>query len=369
MGCRMKLIGKISELLNNANAAKRKSGKNLIAQFQEIKSLASAPNLLSPSEYYQFGLYDDSVFNQASKSQFLGYKAQRLYEKLNHPAWHALANDKLAFHSMMQANGFKIPQIFAIFHNGNRLYNHALSLRNGEDIGEFFQRQEHYPLFIKPVHGVFGKGTFLVKAYDQKHQALILNDNKHLPLTAFINALSQYQDEGVIFQEKLEPSEAVRDYCGDRLSSVRLIVLMHKDGPRLFRAAWKIPVDNNIVDNTDGWTNGNIVGVVDRKTGYVSDAFCGTKEKGIHNITHHPNTNSKLTDIQVPHWDELSEYVLKAAPLFYGIGFQGWDVVSTSKGIMSLEVNLVTMSTVLALQLVHRQGFLDSDLKQALNLS
>ena len=361
----MKFSSKFSTIWRHANKVRKGHNKSLFHQAQEIFLLYSGPGSLSPSEYYEYGLYDDQHFSESGKKQFLGYRCQKVYEKLNVRSWHSTANDKLLFEAVMEGMGLATPKIFGVFHPLGRHVQGAAPLRNITDLKTFLANHQNYPLFVKPIHGYFGKGTFLIRQYYASDQT-ILTQNGRMPLESLIKGLQPFGNTGWLIQQYLLPSTRIQAICGNRLSTVRLLVLQTQSGPLLFRANWKIPIGDNIVDNTDGWTNGNIVAAVDHHNGKVQRAYQGRNGE-LHLTDRHPDTNISLQGLTVPDWDSIKDYVLFAARGFPGIGFQGWDIASTSQGIMALEVNLVTHSTVEATQRVSGQGFLDNMLAEALD--
>ena len=360
----MELWGKISTIWYRAKKAQAECQKSILRQAWEILSLYYGPGLLSPSEYYDFGLFNDTRFPAPAKSTFLGYRFQRQYDKLNNNSWHAAANDKLLFAALMQAMRLPTPRILGVFHSKGRYISGASSLKNSADLKRFFSQLQEYPVFVKPVHGYYGKGTFLIHGYDDSDQTLFCHNGK-LPVETLMKELRPFGDAGWLIQKQLQPSPAIQAICGNRLPTVRLIVFQDSSGPQLFRANWKIPVGENIVSNTEGWRNGNIAAAVDHRTGKVEGVFQG-KEMEVHAIDRHPDTKAPLSKIEIPDWEQMKAYVLKASPGFPGLRFLGWDLASTSEGVMALEVNLVTNTTVMNTQFLSGQGFLDDSLTEVL---
>lgn len=352
------------ELANKARAAKRECGTSFLSQLADFYALRRSPNLLGPSEYYEYRLYDPAISKEA-KQTFIGYKTERIYEKLNDPSWHGTANDKILYEQVMRTCHFQIPRTTAIFHPWRTAGTYCKDIRTLDDLGRYLSSVDTFPLFVKPIHGLFGRGTNVIRAYDPVSNVLQVADGSRIGLRDFHTWLESNSRAGMLFQEMIRPAESVRKICGDRLSSVRMIVLCEDSGPRLFRANWKICTGSNIVDNTDGWKNGNVVAAVDHLSGRVFAAFRGVA--GVRKpIDAHPDTGAGLIGIQVPEWDAMKAYVETAAKAFYGLRFQAWDIAATSEGVCGIEVNLATLHTVYATQLVSGQGFLDARFAQAL---
>ena len=350
-------------LIRRSRDAKARSGVGYVRQMVQIMSLARKPNLIGPDEYFEYCLYDPK-FSLAERREFVGYKAERFYSKLNLSSWDATANDKVLFEQVMLASGFSSPKNLALFHPWRIANPDCEHIRNVDHLHCFLSGAE-FPLFVKPVHGLFGRGTAVIEQYDSDKRALVLSGGQELFLDEFFLWLQSSTREGMLFQRMLIPSQEVVNVCGERLSSVRMIVLCDQDRPSLFRANWKLCTGENVVDNTDGWRNGNIVAAVDHVSGMIQRAYRGLNGTRIE-VSEHPDTKTPLIGLRIPHWDEMKTYVESIAKVFPGVRFQAWDIAATSTGICALELNLATFHTVHATQLVSHKGFLDDRLVRVL---
>lgn len=360
----MRIAQKIMRVVQSARQARVEFGKPISKQFSEILQCWKQPNSLSPLEYYSFGLAD-STYTASDRERFMGYRACRQYKKLNADSWHATANDKLLFHAVMHSAGMATPKIHAVFSFYPRPVAGAQQLSNETQLHQFLANTDQYPLVIKPVHGYFGRGIHVVQAYDSRTKELRL-DGRQLSLTDLLSDLSRFLDDGLIIQERLNPSSEMATVVGDRLSSVRFITLGTEQGPVVLGLNWKVPTGSNIVDNTNGWTNGNLVACTDEHSELVNHVCKGIGGEIIPGIQSHPDTHKPLIGQAIPCFESQKEFALKAATLFPGLGIQAWDIVSTDQGVMALEVNLVTESTIHATQMVGKRGLLDSTFRRML---
>lgn len=360
----MSSLSRLVELFNRANEAKLATGVGYLRQLREFYPLTRAPNFLGPSEYFDYRLYEPSL-TSAAKRQFVGYRSERIYSRLNTSSWHGAANDKVLFEQVMIAAGFKTPKTLAIYHPWRVAGEYCEHVRTREDLKRFLVKIETYPVFVKPVHGLFGRGASLITGYEPETELILTRGHDRISVDEFLSWLERDSRVGMLFQAMLKPSTAVEQVCAERLSSVRMIVLTGDDGPKLFRANWKLCTGTNIMDNTEGWTNGNIVAAVDHTSGIVLGAYRGVDGRQL-SIDQHPDTQVPLLGLKVPNWDAMKEYVESAARVFPGLRFQAWDIADTTSGVCAIEVNLATFHTVHATQLVSRQGFLDARLTKEL---
>lgn len=360
----MRIARKIMRVVQSARKARVEFGKPISKQLGEILQYWKQPNSLSPLEYYSFDLAN-SKYAASDRERFLGYRAFRQYRKLNAVSWHATANDKLLFHAIMHSAEMATPVIHAVFTLKQRPVAGAQLLSSEIELHHFLENTDQYPLVIKPVHGYFGRGVHVIQAYDSKTKEVHLA-GQQLSLTNLLADLSQFLDAGLIIQERLNPSPEMSAIVGNRLSSVRFITLSTELGPVLLGVNWKVPTGSNIVDNTNGWTNGNLVACINEHSELVTHVCKGMGGEIIPDILIHPDTKEPLIGQAIPCFKAQKEFALKAATLFPGLGLQAWDIVSTDRGVMALEVNLVTESTIHATQMVGQRGLLDPAFRRML---
>lgn len=360
------MINKIRRYYERACTARAETGKSITQQSVELLKLRRTPNKISPSEYFEFQLYDDALYSETDRKAFIGYNAYNIYSKLNRRGWDGVANDKLIFCAVMCSSGFSVPENHAVLSYGGRRCNEAQVVRGEEEFHCFLkERRDLLPFFYKPVHGVFGRGSGIIRDYDARKRRVILH-NTSKNIADLLESFKPSMNDGILIQSVLRPSDSLRALVGERLATTRFIVWLGDDGLEILAVNWKIPAGDNIVCNTDGWTNGNLVAIVDRDTGDLLRICAGEGGVAVECSGIHPDTKADLRGVRVPEFESQKEYVLAAAKQFPGIRLQAWDMVSTDKGEIALEVNLVTESTVHGCQLVGRRGLLSTTLEREL---
>jgi glutathione synthase/RimK-type ligase-like ATP-grasp enzyme len=333
------------------------SRKPLLAQFVEMLRLWQLPNRISPDEYFSFRLFDDARLSWEAKRRFLGRRAKPHVYALNQPSWRALAEDKLA--SLAHLAAFKLPvaSILAVFAPG-RVFPGARSLRDLADVADFLRREAPYPLFSKPNTGTLGRGAFALAGIDTATDELLLTNGRRLALSAFLAETVAMNRDGTIFQELIKPHPLLRDICGDRLSTVRALVLNGPGGATVHRAVWRIPVGSNMVDNFRHGGLGNLLAGLTPADGRVSRVISGTGLQ-MQEIESHPDTGRPFNGVALPEWDRLIEICLRAGAVMNGMRIQGWDVALSDRGPLLMEVNF--LSDLDLTQLAEGQGVADDD--------
>ena len=301
--------------LDLARVARQRTSKSILAQAYEIVQLRAATGQLSASSYYNYRLFEDRSFSKQQKTEFIDGRIQKkLYRALNSVNWRALADDKLVFYSFMRGVGLPYPRLYGIYHSGGRFFEGVPCLSNAKALAQFLSREVPYPFFAKPISGYFGHGAGTVVAFDSTTDRLLFADGKEITVEQYVTGLSAVPGQGAIFQEQLVPHPVVGEICGDRLSTLRLILLLCDDGPAPLRAIWRIPVGRNMTDNLDHGRSGNLCAQLDLDTGVVIAARKGVGLDQTE-IELHPDTGNALTGFAIPNWKETMELCAKAASL------------------------------------------------------
>ena len=336
--------------------ANRKYGKSVWSQFSETIKLSFGRGRLHPREYYYFGLYDDEKFSYSDKTEFIGGIANgKINKRCNSRSWWVLGQDKLMLYGILQGMGVPIPRLYALYDHF-RTFGTVPTLRGAAQLAEFLRQGMTYPFFSKPSLGTLSLGIAAVQSYDPAADCLVFSTGGTLPVEKFAAEVDAYRRHGYIFQELLRPHPDLTTICGDRLSTARVVVLVHEDGPRILHAVWKIPVGQNPADNF--WRTGNMLGLVDATSGRVTRVVQGFGPDRTE-VEVHPDTGQPVTDITLPEWPAMTRICLSLAAAIPGLRIQAWDMAMTVDGAVPLEVN-VNGDFSLA-QLASGKGLLSDD--------
>ncbi len=317
-------------------AVKRQHGKGYFAQMFDVRKIKRGPGKIIALEYYMFRLYDDARFDHDAKLAFCGEAGRpAVYTMCNDRSWGEVEEDKLASAALLADKGFATPETLALFHS-DRSLDGLRHLATPQDCAQYLRSGAAYPLFGKPLDATESIGVVALQGYDAESDCLVLRNGRQVPVENFVAKIEHFHERGYIFQEQLEPSTAMRALVGDRLSSVRIMVRLKASGPELFRPVWKIPVGDNVADNV--WRDGNLLAALDPANGKVKRVISGFGPEE-EEVEAHPDTGARLRGVAIPDWRAMTELCLQAAPHFPGLRLQAWDVASTSKGPMLLEIN------------------------------
>lgn len=348
--------------LGNALQAKALSGKGLLRQFTEILRLRYSGSKLGISEYYFYRLFDRALSDE-ERHRFAGYRRERAIDRaLNKDSWRAIANDKLVFYATLSTLGLPYPQVRAVCHAGGRLFGKVPCLRTTDEIRGFLSAAA-FPLFLKPVHGSYGRGACSAMAYDAPSDALRLGNSEAWPLSEAAGTFLAAGSHGYLFQDLVKPHQSIRGFCRATASTVRVVVVLGRRGPEIFRCAWKIPTGLNMSDNFTHGETGNLLAFVEPDRGVVRRVISGTGF-GQREVADHPDTGQVLVGMTLPDWPELRDMCLTAATAYPGLRLQNWDIALGERGPVILEVNVEGSMDLH--QLAGGRGILDGVLVEAL---
>ena len=354
----------IPRLRHDGFRARRETGKSLTAQAAEMLALAWGVGKLHPEEYYQYRLYDDRRYNWAEKKRFLGRVWRKgLYYALGSADWGALAFDKLIWGQFFERLGFPVARTIAAYHPFRSLGDISV-LRDHAQLEAFFRTGAPYPLFVKPIWGADGKGVAGVAGYEDRSDRLRLESGESVGLTEFVERTIQLGNlggaatSGCIIQEMLRPHSRIRELCGNRLCTVRMVMILDENEPRLVAKLWKITTGTSMADNY--WEEGNLAAPIELDTGEIGTPIAGLG-LDIRPVLEHPDTGRRFEGFELPDWNAAKELCVRATTVLPGMPLQSWDVALTDRGPVLMELN--TMGSFRLPQLIEERGLYSGEFK------
>lgn len=309
------------------------AGRGVAGVLAELFSLMRGPGRITPAEYFYYRLWDPALTRE-EKRRFVGKRAQvAMHRACNHEAFRAAADDKLRFHEIMTAHGLPVPKLLAIAHPDRRVEG-VRSLPDRESVAGFLAQASAFPLFAKPIDGKYSLNVISADGLDPAADAVVLRGAPPASREAMAARIAGHRP-GYLLQRRLAPHPTIADAFGDRLWSVRIVVMLTQDGPRVHRAAAKIPTGANPADNF--WRTGNLLAAVDLGTGELRRVMRGSGAELTVNPDH-PDTAAPIVDFRLPEWRRALDLVREAAALLPGIRTQSWDMALAPEPML-LEVN------------------------------
>jgi hypothetical protein len=342
-----------------SNAARaRREGRSLVRQIKDIFSLSWHPNYLSIKEYYFYNLHRIANEDPGALKSFLGAAG---IDKIAHRvggAGRGVLDDKLVYYTVMASAGYRTPLVVAVFDRW-RVHPGALALRGASDVAQFLRTTSSYPLVGKPVAGSRSIGITALDGYDGDTGTLVMRYGDRVPLDYFVGQIQHVSSRGYMFQEKLAPHPMIHEICGDRISTVRLVVALASDRPAPITAIWRIPAGRSVADNF--WRGTNVIAGLDMESGRATHAVIGSGGSR-RRIEVHPDTNAPIVGRVVPDWERAVATALEVSRLFSYIRIQAFDVAICESGPILLENNVV--GEVNLSQLLYERGALTGPFRE-----
>jgi hypothetical protein len=252
----------------------------------------------------------------------------------NDRTWFAVVDDKLLFHTTMQGAGLPVPELIAIIHTSRRGPN-VPCLKTAGELRDFLRDKAPYPLFGKPIDGMYSLGAFRADSYAAAEGELVLAVGGRQQLDGCAAEIVAH-NPGYLLQRALWPHPEIAGRFGERLCSVQLLVFLTPSGPQIARAVCKIPTGSDIADNF--WRAGNMLGAVEIDTGLVRRVVRGTgKDQEVDAC--HPDTGAPIKGMGLPDWSQTADLAATAALTLPGVRTQSWDIAITAGGPVLLEAN------------------------------
>lgn len=349
----------LRNLWRYAMLVSRDHGKSIPRQAMEIARLRFGPGKIGLTEYYDFELFDDSLFTWNHRSHYIGNRtSSELERRLNIEAWAAVAYDKIVNYQILARLGLPIPAPIATYNRFGRHIGSEPILTDVDSLFQFLHQTKPYPFYLKPVHGYCGIACLGIQSVDCRTGEVGLITGDRMARDVLIGELLHEPHGGMLLQSLLRPPSAIAEIFGERLSSFRVITLLTDSGPKVHTTIWKLARFHNMTDNFQFGKHGNMQGLIDQNTGRLERVVGGLWPNN-QEILDHPETGRRMVGFTIPHWNRVLDVVRAATVHFPGIKIQNWDVALSEDGPVLIELN--TNAGFEMAQMVTRKPFMDAD--------
>lgn len=350
----------IAEGMQRAAAS---SGAPPMQLMREYSRLAFGPGKVSFEDYVKYRLFDDAWLAGADKADFVGSRRNRdLSVEINYRHdWHGLLTNKVVSQSYLATYGLPTIAPLAIYAPGMETPGDRL-LRSREALRAFLLDARHYPIFGKPGESYQSLGALALLDCDAASGELIAVGDKRLKVDETLDDIEKHYAAGYLFQKMVKPHRDLIPVIGERLATVRLLTIATPEGPKAFRAGWKLPAAGNVADNF--WRAGNMLAGLDFETGRVLRVTSGMGFD-MKDVTRHPDTGAELIGLQVPDWGKMKAVAVEGAKALRHFGMIGWDMAPTDDGPVIVEANETPDFALV--QVADRRGILCKEFNELLS--
>lgn len=370
-----RLANQFEEYRRWSGLAQEQTGKSLLTQLQEIRSLRNNGGQCGISDYYWYKLYDDDYLMGDGKHDFLGWRLQQQFSLALNPRNAVLpAWDKHVFMQLASSSGLPVAPILACFHPAKHISEcMGIHLKSLAAVGNFLRDPSIYPIFGKPAYSQQGIGSQYLAGYAPASDNLSLLDGKAISVENFLKRLTETVDHryhkpecGFLFQKSFTLAPEIQSLTNwSAICSVRVICLNGSEGAKLIRAIWKIAVPPNHVDNFSLGKYGNLLADVNLETGEVS-RMIGGFWPNTQIYLNHPFSGQSVSGFKLPGWKKVVDACKQAGAVFPLMKIHHWDFALTDQGPIILELNDLGGTEIAQ---VHGHGLLTEGTREFLKRS
>ena len=236
-------------------------------------------------------------------------REQHLHGLNGHYAY--VLDNKAVFCALLEREKLPAPRIFACYFRDRWHWR-------GDDERAFREELAVIGRFvIKPALGSKGRSVQIVRSLDD---------------------VANYKGEDAILTSFVIQADYAQAIFPEALNTIRLLMLRGDDGAALaaaaihrFGTARSVPVDN--------FSAGGLVAKVNLENGRLANAVSIDASNMVRHHDVHPDTQSKITEVSVPHWQAVLDLVGALGRAFPYLNYVGWDIAVTSEGPTIIEGN------------------------------
>jgi hypothetical protein len=334
--------------------AQANSGRRPMELVREFLRLRRGRGRLTLPEYVQYGVYDTSRYDAEEQGRFLTNTLHWPITRLCcDMTWQATTEDKWLCSHILARSGVRVPETLAVIDRTERIYPGTHTIATVGQLRDFVTAPGAIPFFGKENRGICSFGAFLVEHADV--QALHLKGQGPIAYDAFFE---RFVGETPYLLQRLESNHGFFDrYTGD-LATVRVCILLDREGIRIPFAVLKLPARGAIADSF--WRPGNLACDLDVETGAVR-AMRSKDKLGTTDHAVHPETGAPLLGAVLPMWDRVLDLVRRCSPIFQPVRYQSMDIAITADGPVLIEIN--TGGGFDLPQLASGRGFLTDEVR------
>lgn len=285
---------------------------------QQFKELWSAWRYYKyiPYQYFKHRLYE-----AGNPYDYLGYVPPKIIDhfqlKANPEACMHLIDDKSETDKILRAQGIPCAGTTLLVDESGALMDGLGNLLPSIDEALAILAEGPDDLFIKPIDGGVGNGTFVLNKADI--------DTKFLKTA-----------RNILIQPQLKNHPDLGKIFNGSLNTVRIDTLIDGHDVALTAACLKVGTGKAIVDN---WAKGGIAIGIELEDGSLAPTGITKAAFGRKIYKSHPDTNVNFEGIVIPFWAQTLDMARNAARAVRPHVTLGWDIAITPTGPVVLEAN------------------------------
>ncbi|MGB3776093.1 MAG: sugar-transfer associated ATP-grasp domain-containing protein [Leeuwenhoekiella sp.] len=318
-----KYLGRINVVANDSSKK-----KNLFQIGKEVINLTIADSKV-PLHYASKFLYRKESGNYKNYLTTEEEVQVRFSQNLHSLAFHTLLKNKLSSALYFEECGLSIPKMY--LHNTANLFftdvaQHVLNTKEQliKLLKQVFETQNIDSLFAKELAESGGSGCFLIKKNNLEKQIGNIGD--------------ELLKKSFVYQETIQQHSDLVEIHPNSLNTIRFETYIDKKGKTHIVSCYiRFGVGTSVVDNAGA---GGFFMAIDKSSGKLKGkGYQKLKaDGGARLFTQHPDSNYKLENFEIPHFEKACDLVFDAVS-YVPERYVGWDIAIGEEGPVLIEGN------------------------------
>ena len=187
------------------------------------------------------------------------------------------------------------------------------------------EQVRHKDFIYKPVYSSLGTGVILLTEENIKR----------------VLGFTRLKKKTVIISERLLNLPYSDRIFSGSTNTIRINVMRNPNTNELFLLDAKHKFGTNKTASVDNWSKGGILFYIDIDNGMFTKGFQKNSKGQTVPISRHPDTNSPLTGVQIPGWNDAVKDLIQELNKSAWLRYTGIDAVLTRDGFKIIELNTV----------------------------
>lgn len=243
-----------------------------------------------------------------------------------------VVSNKACFYAWFDALDDHLPTIYGAMVRGEFVPQDDA----GEDVVELLDREGR--LVVKPLHGHRGQGVHFLAADQVGYVLSSAEGTRRFDAPAGVRgALGDFSAH--LVSAHVRQHRYAEEIYPHTTNTIRVLTLVDPDSGEPFVPRAMHRFGSEASRPLDSWSQGGVGAPVDVVKGTMRDVHHLRSGSGVSTRKTHPDTDARITGVEVPRWDEVRRTVLRFARRITGAPYLSWDVVVTGDGPVVIEAN------------------------------
>jgi hypothetical protein len=244
-------------------------------------------------------------------------------------------DDKILFYYAMRSLTPRVTPVLGLVQDGRLV---PVDEPAAERPLEAYLREIDRPVVLKPNFGIHGNGIVFAEPGGAAGPRL-RGAMGETGLTVE-EVVRRVADDEYLVAPLVEQAAYAREIFPGSTNTVRVMTMLDVDTGRPFVPICVHRFGTRRTAPIDTFAKGGVLAEVDLETGTLGRLVAPPEGGRRVTLDVHPDTGARVEGLQVPHWRELTDHMLRLAGRLPFTPYVGWDVIVTDDGFWINEGNV-----------------------------